>query len=346
MKNKKLKLIDENKSPLFRIMSIYNSKSTNKIFANNICAFHVGNGIIVSVSHNLRSIDRLPAVISDDYYHTELVNKINSEDKPIFEKIYPILPGENERLLTLTLSQQPHVEQFAKKLDDAKVDRSYKKLYEKNCCKPFLLSSFRKNVFYNNQNLNIHFPDNRLLFESFNNRFTFFIELELLDILNNEDVAIYKIVNTHQDVINQLPFAEVDFQLHDTGTPEYYCLQSAPFDNFGRIINEARIEGLIDNFSREEDILGNKYILDGIRYLINGYFRFGSSGAPYLIYDHESESFKINAIQSQASHIQLAINGKMDGNLQFINGVATPLSIVEKKLKQRIVESTSEINSN
>jgi len=337
MEDKKLKLIDENSSPLFRIMSVYNSSAPNKAFANNICAFHVGKGIIVSVAHNLRALDRLPLLISDSFYQNELCNKIIAADRPVFDQTYPLIPGTTQRIATgLTPTNG---EPLAKKLDDAKVDRRYTKLYSENCCKPFLVTTFRNNAFCNDTSLNAHFPANHSFPEPSLNRFTFLIELELLDTLVNEDIAIYKIVNTHQDIINKLPYAEIDFQLHHTGTQDYYCLQSAPYDNLGKIINEARIEGVLDNFSREEDILGNQYILDGTRYLIKGYFRFGSSGAPYLIYDKESESFRVNAVQSQASHIQLAINGKMEGNLQFVNGVATPLSIVETKLKERISET-------
>ena len=152
-------------------------------------------------------------------------------------------------------------------------------------------------------------------------------------------LAIYKIINTHQNVIDKLPTIEIDFELYDTGTANYYCLQTAPYDNLGRIINEARIEGLLDTFSKEQDVLGNPYIMDGLRYLIKGYFRFGSSGSPYLIYDEDSESFKVNAVQSQASFIQMAIENKMDGNRQYVNGVATPLGIIEDKIKERIAEA-------
>ena len=94
----------------------------------------------------------------------------------------------------------------------------------------------------------------------------------------------------------------------------------------------------MDDFANEKDLCGNEYIFEGLRYLIKGYFRFGSSGAPYLIYDREEEVFKVNAVQSQASFIQLSINGKMEGNLQYVNGIATPLSIVEQKLNDRLSE--------
>lgn len=336
MKDKKLKLIDENSSPLFRIMSVYNSNKPNKSFTNNICAFHIGKGIIVSVAHNLRTLDRLPLLISDHYYQNELRNKIDLADQPLFDQIYQLIPGTTERMATGITPVNG--EMIAQKLDVAKVDRRFDKLYCENCCKPFLVTTFRNNAFCNDSSLNIHFPANHSFPEAVLNRHTFLIELELLDILNNEDIAIYKVVNTPQEIIDRLPFLEIDFSIYDIGTQDYYCLQSAPYDNLGRIINEAKIEGILDNFSQQNDLLGNMYILDGIRYLIKGYFRFGSSGAPYLIYDKNEDKFKVNSVQSQASFIQLSINNQMEGNLQFVNGIATPLSIVEQKIKERMAE--------
>ena len=85
---------------------------------------------------------------------------------------------------------------------------------------------------------------------------------------------------------------EIDFELHDTSINNYFCLQTAPYDNLGRIINEAKIEGLLDNYSLNTNIIGNSYLMDGIRYLIKGFFRFGSSGAPYVIFDQQKKYSK------------------------------------------------------
>ena len=55
MKDKILELINEQQSPLFRVMSVYNeNEPIKRQFANNICAFHIGNGYVLSVAHNLR----------------------------------------------------------------------------------------------------------------------------------------------------------------------------------------------------------------------------------------------------------------------------------------------------
>lgn len=339
MNGKKLNLIDENKSPLHRIMSVYNSDSPNKGFSNNICAFHIGNGIIISVAHNLRAFDRLPKILSNNYYQNELKAKINTVDHTSFDQIYPLDPISQKRILTGV--DQTTANDFAKKLDDAKVDRRFSKLYSEDCCKPFLVSSFRDNSFCGDATLNAHFDANHSFHEPSINRYTFLIKLELLDELVNEDIAIYRIINMHSDIVSKLPSIEIDYELHDTGTMNYYCLQTAPYDNLGRIINEARIEGLLDNFSKEEDIIGNSYIMDGTRYLIKGFFRFGSSGAPYVIYDEENEIFKANAVQSQASFIQMAIKNNMEGNRQYVNGIATPFSIIEEKINERITEANN-----
>ena len=100
MKENKLQLINENTSPLFRIMSVYNSSAPNKGFANNICAFHIGKGIIISVAHNLRAFDRLPLILTESFYQNELRTKISNSDKPQFDRIYQIMPGTNHRIAT------------------------------------------------------------------------------------------------------------------------------------------------------------------------------------------------------------------------------------------------------
>ena len=56
MLNKQIELTNEQTSPLFRIMWLYNAdEPTRRQFENNICAFHIGNGLILSVAHNLKT---------------------------------------------------------------------------------------------------------------------------------------------------------------------------------------------------------------------------------------------------------------------------------------------------
>lgn len=147
---------------------------------------------------------------------------------------------------------------------------------------------------------------------------------------------MYKIINTDARVIEKIPNVEIDFEIYDESDKPYFCLQSAPVDNLGRLLNKAQIEGLLDHWNNFRDRFDGDYIMDGQRYLIKGYFRFGSSGAPYLIYDDITNSFKVNAIQSEASPIQLSINNNRKGNFQYINAIASPLGIVKDKITEYI----------
>lgn len=96
----------------------------------------------------------------------------------------------------------------------------------------------------------------------------------------------------------------------------------------------ATVEGLLDHTSLFSDPIGGNYPIKGLRYLIKGYFRFGSSGAPYLTYDPKTERYAANAIQSEASPIQLTIDSNREGNYQFVNAIATPLHNVKEYLSE------------
>lgn len=158
------------------------------------------------------------------------------------------------------------------------------------------------------------------------------IEVELVKTWYVQDIALYKIINTHESVIKKLPSIEVDFSIMKDSQTELYCLQSSPTGYLGRLVNKASIEGYLDNHSVLPDNMGGSYILEGVRYLIKGYFRFGSSGAPYIFYNLKKKQFKVNAIQSEACPIQLSINGSQNGNFQYINAIATPLNSIQEEL--------------
>ena len=171
------------------------------------------------------------------------------------------------------------------------------------------------------------------------NRTTFLVEVELVEAFFKEDIALYRIVNTHQDIINKIPSIEVDFSILTDDTTNYYCLQSSPNGFLGRLINKAQIEGYLDHHGTFIDQIGGNYTFEGLRYLIKGYFRFGSSGAPYVFYDIVNKQFKVNAVQSEACPIQLSINNSRDGNFQYVNALASPLHIIEEKLKYYLSSS-------
>ena len=108
----------------------------------------------------------------------------------------------------------------------------------------------------------------------------------------------------------------------------------------GRLLNKATIEGYLDHHATFADRIGGNYTFEGIRYLIKGYFRFGSSGAPYVYYNAETEKYHVNAIQSEACPIQLSINNNRDGNFQYINALASPLILIKESLQKNIIPRT------
>ena len=332
MKDKKFDLIDEQKSPLFRIMSVFNSEDPDrKKFANNICAFHIGNGYILSVAHNLRIENPLLSSIPEDIFQEQIIQHLDEGQSQLFNQSYVLDEQTGKRYLNIS---DPNISpQLINTLKQINFDTRYINSYEKNICKPFLIIQFRNNQFYNDTSVTSQINPIHKFYESTLNRHTFILELELVEAYYNADIALYKIVNTDASIVEKIPRIEIDFEIYDKSDKPYYCLQSAPIDNLGRLLNKAEIEGLLDHWNKFKDRFEGDYVIDGHRYLIKGYFRFGSSGAPYLVYDEEAGAFKVNAIQSEASPIQLSINNNRNGNFQYINAIASPLSIVEDKIR-------------
>lgn len=334
----KLNLINEQKSPLFRIMAVYDDQDPiRRRFSNNICAFHIGNGLILSVAHNLRT-SNMPPSISDNEYRN-LTQSLDVNQKLVFDACYPLDTRTQKRYLnSINLG---NIQQVSQILNQIGYDLRYVTQYEKTICKPFLVIQFRDGQFYKDATITERIHIDHSFVEPKLSRHTFLIELKLVKAFYNEDIAVYKIVNTDQEVINKIPFLEIDFSIYDRSKKDYYCLQSAPVDNLGRLLNDASVDGLLDHWNNFPDRIGGNYIMEGLRYLIKGYFRFGSSGAPYLIYDFTSKKFKVNAIQSEASPIQLSIKNNRDGNFQYVNAIATPMKIIEKELKQLLEQDSN-----
>jgi hypothetical protein len=196
-----------------------------------------------------------------------------------------------------------------------------------------MILHFNEDAYYGNKSLVKYFNDKTRFYEAAINRFTFIVELELIEPYYSNDIALYKIVNTDQSVIEQIPAIEMDFSLYDSTSP-LLCLQSAPGGFLGRLLNNAAIEGFLDHHQMFHDRIGGHYVMDGLRYLIKGYFRFGSSGAPYIVQD--GSAYKAIAIQSEASPIQLSINNNRDGNFQYVNAIASPLVNIRENLEKQL----------
>jgi hypothetical protein len=334
--NKKHALIDETTSPLQRMMWIYNVDEPQKrTFENNICTFHIGNGYFLSVAHNLRLQAGFYRSINEATYKKELLPILDGSQTRFLDQHYFIDEYTQKRYLNNTdpASMQKIIEILKQKLFDTR----WVSLAQKGICKPYLVFQFRNSAFYNDPAISQQFNKNMLMFDNDTHKYTFLVEMELVNAFYGADIALYRTVGLSPEAISKIPSVEVNFDFLDDGTDKLYCLQSSPSGPAGRLLNEAKIEGMLDHFGIFNDDIGGNYIFEGYRYLIKGYFRFGSSGAPYLFYDSTSNKYVVNAIQSEASGIQLSIKNDREGNFQYINAIASPLYIIKDELKKYLV---------
>lgn len=333
--NKQLELTNEQTSPLFRIMWIQNREEPHRRhFENNICAFHIGNGFILSVAHNLKVEANIFKSIDNTLYLTAIFPHLNPEQRQLFESCYPLELGYEKRYANITNPND--FQNIINLLKQINFDTRWTTLMNHKITKPHLVIQFKDHLFYNNPELSQHFNPTTYFEEPQIKRHTFLVEVELVEAFYSEDIALYKITNTPQNVIDSLPSLEVDYSLLDDNQENYYCLQSSPTSEIGKLLNKAQIDGFTEHFSIFQEPIGGNYNLEGLRYLIKGYFRFGSSGAPYVVYDSDANKFKVNAVQSEACPIQLSINNQRDGNYQYINAIASPLQIIQERLEKHL----------
>lgn len=334
MKEQKLAAINDLTSPLFRIMAIQNDKEPQwRQYDNNICAFHIGNGFIATVGHNLRLEASVFKSVGEDLYQSEIEPHLNPGERDLLERILIKVPGSRKRYLNI--HNQNDMQSFAAALKRIRFDTRWITLYGKQIAKPYLLIQQRSPVFYNNQEVHDRFDPLLRFVDPGSGRQSYLIETVLVDAWFEDDVALYKMKDASEAVINTIPWFDIDPKIYDVTGNDFFCLQTAPSDMTpGRMINEANIEGLIDQYIPFKDNFGGNFSFQGLRYLIKGYFRFGSSGAPYLKFDSSSQTFKVNAIQSEACPIHLEIKNDRIGNYQFVNAIATPLANVANRIKQ------------
>lgn len=331
MLNKQIELTNEQTSPLFRIMWLYNAdEPTRRQFENNICAFHIGNGLILSVAHNLKTEAKILKSIDGSLFSDSILPFLNPEQILLFNRCYSVDATTNKRYLNTT--NQNDIQLIGAALQQLNFDTRWLTLSKNKTCRPHLIVQFKADQFYNDAQLTSHFNPTTYFHEPVLNRHTFLLEIELVEAFYQEDIALYRIINTEQKIIDRLPAIEIDFSILNDAQKNYYCLQSSPGGSLGRLLNKAQIEGYLDHHATFADRFGGDFTFEGMRYLIQGYFRFGSSGAPYVVFDHNSGDFKVNAIQSEACPIQLSISNNKEGNFQYVNALATPLSIIQSKL--------------
>lgn len=331
MINKKLALINEQTSPLMRMMWIYNVDEPQKrSFENNICTFHIGNGYFMTVAHNLRSQAGYYKSIDEELYRKELFPKLDGSQSRFLDTHYFSDPYTHK--LYLNSTDPANLQGIANILKQKRFDTRWVTMAQKKICNPYLVFQFNNNSFYNDTSLVKYFDENRRLYEADANKYTFLAEAELITAFYGADIALYKMINMPHEVISRIPAVDIDFSFLDEPANKLFCLQSSPSGSIGRLLNEAVIEGMLDHFNIFPDDIGGNYVVEGYRYLIKGYFRFGSSGAPYLYYDAAQGKYVVNAIQSEASGIQLSIKNDKEGNFQYINAIASPLYVIKDEL--------------
>jgi hypothetical protein len=328
MKTQKLASINDLTSPLFRIMTIHNANEpARRLYDNNVCAFHIGKGFILSVGHALRAELSVFRSMPEARFQTDIIPHLSANELQKINQWFLLDNTTKKRYLNITDETQfPLLFDILRRIN---YDTRILTLYERQICKPYLVIQQRAALFYNNAAAHGQFDPNFVFQDPISQRQTYLIETELVDTYSDDDVAIYRIINTHENILNLIPKFEIDAEIYDESNGDFYCLQIAPSDlTPGRMINEANIEGLIDQWTLQTDRIAGGYVLQGLRYLIKGYFRFGSSGAPYIKFDNTTNTFKVNAIQSEACPIQLTIKNDRVGNFQWINAIATPLANV------------------
>jgi len=305
-------------------------------FENNICAFHIGNGYFLSVAHNLRIQAGFYKSIGEALYKKELFPILDGSQTRFLDQHYFIDEYTQKRYLN---SHEPAaIQHIVNILKQKRFDTRWVTLAEKKVCTPCLVFNFQDNAFYNDTAATRLFAPERQFAEPAIHKYTFLVEVELVKAFYSADIALYRIVNTPREIIDKIPHAEIDFEFLDESVKNFHCLQSSPSGPTGRLLNEAHIEGMLDHFGIFQDEVGGNYIFDGYRYLVKGYFRFGSSGAPYLYYDAQREKYIVNAIQSEASGIQLSIKNDREGNFQYINAIASPLYIIKDELEKYLAQ--------
>ena len=336
----KRQLIDEQTSPLHRIMWVYNAEEPKRrTFENNICAFHIGDGYFLSVAHNLKMEAGYFKSIDEDVYKKELLYKLDGSQKLFFDQHY--FADDYTRKLYLNDTDAAGLQNIATILKQKRFDTRWVTLAEKNVCTPHMVIQFHDRGFYKHEDLIAHFKPHQVMYEADAKRYTFLVPVELVEAFYSSDIALYKIINTPQEIISKIPSVEINCDFIEDDPGSLHCLQSAPASPAGRLLNDAVLEGILDHFGVFQDDFGGNYVFEGYRYLVKGYFRFGSSGAPYLVYDPVRGRYAANAIQSEATGIQLSIKNDREGNFQYINAIASPLYLIKEKLRALDIADTS-----
>ncbi len=148
MTSNKQRLIDEQTSPLQRIMWIYNvDEPQRRTFENNICAFHIGNGYFLSVAHNLRIQSGIFRSMDTDVYRKEIFPKLDGAQSRLLDQYY--VTDEYTGKKYLNAVDPAGIQAIGNILKQKRFDTRWITLTEKKLCKSCLVFQFKNNSFYN-----------------------------------------------------------------------------------------------------------------------------------------------------------------------------------------------------
>lgn len=142
----KLDLINEQTSPLFRIMSVFNSDEVSRrSFESNICAFHIGKGYILSVAHNLRAECLVPKSFHDSIYQTDILPLLDQSQIQLLNQFYPLDTQTGKRYLSIANNNLQIIASVFKQIG---FDTRWESLARKGICTLYLVVQFADDRFY------------------------------------------------------------------------------------------------------------------------------------------------------------------------------------------------------
>ncbi|WP_333879035.1 hypothetical protein, partial [Flavobacterium sp.] len=188
---KQLELTHEQTSPLFRIMFTQTvNDPIRRHFENNICAFHIGKGYLLSVAHNLKTEAKIFKSIEERIFVTDILPYLNNLQKQFFENCFVLDAKVQKRFWN---SQNPNdYQQAIDILKQINFDTRWVTFLEKKICQTHLIVQFKEPLFYQNPELTTHFDTTTHFAEPAINRHTFLIEVALVEAFYNDDIALYK----------------------------------------------------------------------------------------------------------------------------------------------------------
>jgi hypothetical protein len=246
----RMHLIDEQTSPLQRIMWVYNvNDPMRRFFDNNICAFHVGGGYFLSVAHNLRLQAGFFRSIDLGLYQREIYAKLDGNQNRFMEQHFFTDDYAQKKFLT---SADPAVlQQISAILKQKRFDTRWVTLAEKRVCDSFLVFQFRSPSFYNNDEATALFLPEHVMYDNDAHKYTYLVPVVLEEAYYSADIALYKIVDTPKEIIDSIPSVDMNFDFLDEDAIKLF--QSYLLKDQLTTAQSMQLKQWLDHFDRLHD---------------------------------------------------------------------------------------------